>query len=60
MTDMRTVRGGGRDKQTTQTPKKKTDPYDVYDYTNPEDFYVDHYDDFLDYYAAEEYWEDHQ
>ena len=26
--------------------KKKSDPYDVYDYDDPEDFYYDNYDDF--------------
>ena len=57
VTDMRTVRGGGWDKN---TPLNPDDPYEVYDYSNPEDFYDDHYDDFIDYYAAEEYWEDHQ
>ncbi len=59
VTDMRTVRGGSRDKQ-TPAARQEADPYDVYDYSNPEDFYDEHYDDFFDYYEAEEYWEDHQ
>lgn len=37
-----------------------SDPYNAKDYTNEEDFYDDHYDDFFDYYQAEEYWRDHQ
>ena len=35
------------------------DPYDAKDYTNAEDFYDDHYDDFFSYYEAEEYYEEH-
>ena len=34
------------------------DPYDVYDYSDPEDFYFDWEDDFEDFEDAEEYWED--
>lgn len=47
------------------TPKKSTqkknhsDPYDVNDYSNEEDFYDDHYDDFFDYYDAEDYYNEH-
>ena len=37
-----------------------SDPYNAKDYTNEEDFYYDHWDDFFDYYQAEEYWQDHQ
>lgn len=50
-------------------PKKKTtskkesdardDPYDVYDYADPEDFYDDNYADFWEYEEAEEYWNEH-
>lgn len=32
------------------------DPYDVYDYWDPEDFYEDNYDDFYDYEDAEDYY----
>ena len=38
---------------------KKYDEYDVYDYSNEEDFYYDHYDDFYDYYDAEDYYNEH-
>ena len=38
---------------------KKYDEYDVYDYSNEEDFYYDHYDDFYDYYEAEDYYNEH-
>ena len=55
-TDMRKVK---TTRKTTQT-QEKSDPYDVYSYTNEEDFYDDHYDDFLDYEEAEAYWRDHQ
>ena len=34
------------------------DPYDVYDYDDPEDFYFYWEDDFVDYEDAEDYWED--
>ena len=36
------------------------DPYNAKDYTNEEDFYYDHWNDFFDYYQAEEYWQEHQ
>jgi hypothetical protein len=38
--------------------KKKTydDPYDVNEYSDPEDFYYDNYDDFWDYEEAEDYY----
>ena len=35
------------------------DKYNVNDYSNEEDFYDDHYDDFLDYYDAEDYYKEH-
>lgn len=54
---MRIVKGSGWSKKTLLNPE---DPYEVYDYSNPDDFYEDHYDDFIDFDAAEEYWEDHQ
>ena len=46
--------------KSTTTAKPKDDPYDVYDYYDPEDFYYDHWDDFFDYYDAENYFYDHQ
>ena len=33
------------------------DPYDVYDYDDPDDFYFDWEEDFEDYEDAEDYWE---
>jgi len=38
----------------------KSDPYDAKDYSNEDDFYDDHYDDFFDYYDAEDYYNRHQ
>ncbi len=42
------------------TPAAWDDDLDAKDYSHPDDFYYDHYDDFFDYEDAEEYWEDHQ
>lgn len=44
---------------TNSSSKKKSDPYDVYDYSDPEDFYYDNYDDFWDYEDAEDYFNEH-
>lgn len=38
---------------------KDDDPYDVYDYTDPEDFYYDYEDEFYDYEDAEDYFYEH-
>lgn len=35
------------------------DPFDADNYSNAEDFYDDHYDDFFDYEEAEDYYNDH-
>ena len=35
------------------------DPYNAKDYSNEEDFYYDNYDDFFDYYDAENYYNEH-
>ncbi len=35
------------------------DPYNADDYAHPDDFYYDHYDDFFDYYEAEDYYNEH-
>lgn len=53
--------GATKPKTTTKksTTKKKSDPYDVYDYSDPEDFYYDNYDDFWDYEDAEDYYNEH-
>lgn len=53
-----TTRSGGN----TSTSKKKqkdSDPYNVNDYSNEEDFYDDNYDDFWDYEDAEDYYNEH-
>ena len=52
-------------KKKTTTKKKvatsqKDDPYDVYDYDDPEDFYYDNYDEFFDYEDAEDYFYDNR
>ena len=46
----------------SQAGKNSTgsDPYDVYDYDDPEDFYYDWMDDFDGYEDAEDYWEEAQ
>lgn len=53
--------GATKPKTTTKSSssKKKSDPYDVYDYSDPEDFYYDNYDDFWDYEDAEDYYNEH-
>lgn len=38
---------------------EEDDPYDVNDYSDPEDFYYDNYDDFWDYEDAEDYFNEH-
>lgn len=45
-------------KKKTKKTDKKEDPYDVYEYSDAEDFYYDHEDDFWDYYDAEDYYDD--
>ena len=49
----------GSSQTTKQATTKKKDPYDVNSYSNEEDFYDDHYDDFMDYYEAEDYYNEH-
>ncbi len=38
--------------------KPSSDPFGAGEYSHPDDFYYDHYDDFFDYEDAEDYWED--
>ena len=45
-------------KKKSKKTDKKEDPYDVYEYSDAEDFYYDHEDDFWDYYDAEDYYDD--
>ena len=37
----------------------RKDEYNAADFGNPEDFYDEHYDDFFDYYEAEDYWNEY-
>lgn len=48
----------------TYKPKQSSggdrkDEYNAADFRNAEDFYDEHYDDFFDYYDAEDYWNEH-
>lgn len=53
---------GGNNKSYSSTKsnsnKQYDDPYNVYDYSDAEDFYDDNYDDFWDYEEAEDYFND--
>lgn len=40
-------------------PDMDDDPYNVHNYSNEEDFYYDHYDDFFSYEDAEDYYNEH-
>ena len=42
------------------SPSVKTEQHNSKDYSNEEDFYDDHYDDFFDYYDAEDFYNRHQ
>ena len=44
----------------TEKGASRSDPYDVYEYDDPEDFYYDWMDDFDGYEDAEDYWEEAQ
>ncbi len=59
-----TKKAATTNKSTTSSTSKKTtttrsDPYDVQDYSDPEEFYYYHYDDFYDYEDAEDYFNEH-
>ena len=43
----------------SSSSKKKEDPYNVNEYSDPEDFYYDNYDDFWEYEEAEDYYNEH-
>ena len=47
-----------KDKKSSSS-KKKEDPYNVNEYSDPEDFYYDNYDDFWEYEEAEDYYNEH-
>lgn len=49
--------GGGS--STTKNKSSSSDPYNASSYSNEEDFYYDHYDDFFDFEDAEDYWNEH-
>ena len=40
-------------------PAREADPYDAADFSSPEDFYDEHYDDFFSYEDAETYWQEY-
>ncbi len=48
-------------RSTSKTKRKyvEEDDYDISEYSNPDDFYDDNYDNFFDYEDAEDYWYDH-
>lgn len=48
----------GSSRYKSKKKSKTVDPYDVNNYSNEEDFYYDHYEDFVDYYEAEDYYND--
>lgn len=41
------------------TSKPKDDPYNASDYAHADDFYYDHWDDFVDFEEAEDYYDEH-
>ena len=43
----------------SSSSKKGDDPYGAKDYIHPETFYEDHYEDFYDFYDAENYFDEH-
>lgn len=43
----------------TKSSSKSKDEYNAKDYSDAEDFYEDHYDDFFDYEDAEDYYDEH-
>jgi len=47
-------------KPSTSSGRSYADPYNARDYSDPDDFYFDYYDDFFDYEDAEDYWYEHQ
>lgn len=43
----------------SSSSKKSSSSYNAKDYAHPDDFYYDHYDDFVDFEEAEDYWDDY-
>ena len=46
-------------KKSGTTKRDSRDEFDADEYAHPDDFYYDHYNDFVDFEEAEDYWEDH-
>ena len=51
--------GGYTSSEKHHSHEKKSVPYNVYDYSDPEDFYEDNYDDLLAFEDAEDYYNEH-
>ena len=49
-----------RKSSSSKKSSAKSDPYDVYDYSHADDFYFDHWNDFIDFEEAEDYFDEHQ
>lgn len=63
VTEVLDKRDAPKSTYTPSTPNKKSsteksDPYNVYEYYDAEDFYEDNYDDFFEYEEAEDYYND--
>ena len=52
-------RTNSKSSRKTSSKTQKDDPYDVYSYSDEEDFYYDNYDDFDSYEDAEDYYNEH-
>ena len=50
---------GSSHKSKSTGGSSRKDEYNAADFGNPEDFYDEHYDDFFDYYDAEDYWNEY-
>ena len=50
---------GGSGSGGSSNSEKDDDPYDANEYVHPDDFYYDHYDDFVDFEDAEDYYYSH-
>ncbi|MCD7751523.1 MAG: hypothetical protein LUI10_07265 [Lachnospiraceae bacterium] len=66
VTDVWDMRNKLTSEQSTSSSSSKsssgsnsTDPYNASNYAHPDDFYYDHYDDFIDFEEAEDYWNAH-
>jgi len=57
--DDKAIQQAKKDLSKQKKEEKSKDPYNAKDYKFAEDFYEDHYDDFFDYYDAEDYFNEH-